>query len=152
MKIGSDIPLFLHNGNLFRVRGRGEIVEELTLKQNLYLIVILSGIKISTSFAYTTWDKLNIDSTAFTEQFLLSGSIEHLNSTFWLVLDKISPHLRTMKEILLSMKAPVVGVSGSGGALFIPFYCPEERDNFLKKINDTYLANQTVVFKEDLLI
>jgi len=152
LKIGSDIPLFLYNGNLFRVRGRGEIVEELTLKRNLYLIVILSGIKISTLTAYQTWDELNINSTNFTEQFLISGSIEHLNSAFWFVLDRISPPLRTIKEILLSMNAPVVGVSGSGGTLFIPFYCPGERDNFLKKINDSYLANQMVVFKEDLLI
>lgn len=152
LKIGSDVPLFLHKGNFFRVRGRGEIIEELTLKQNLHLIIILTGIQISTSLAYQTWDELNIDSTIFTELFLSSGSIEHLSSAFWFVLDKISPPLRTIKEILLSMNAPVVGVSGSGGTLFLPFYNPEERDEFIKKINDSHLFNQMVAFKEDLLI
>ncbi len=152
LKIGSDVPLFLKKGSYFRMRGRGEIVEEFILKQNLYLIVILTGINISTSVAYRAWDELNIDSTTYTEQFLSSGNIEHLGSAFWFVLDRISSPLRTIKEVLLSMNAPVVGVSGSGGTLFLPFHCPEERENFNKKITDSYLFRQMLVFKEDLLI
>lgn len=137
LEIGSDVPIFLNDLSLLRVRGRGEIIEAVPNYINLHLIIILTGINISTVRAYCLWDKYigkRTNFTQFTENFLNSTKIDNLGNSFLTVIAKEFPQINYLRNILLDNGAPSVCLSGSGGTIFVPFDDSEKAKTFLKNI------------------
>jgi len=56
-RIGSDVPLFFHSP-LCIVRGRGEQIEDLTVRLGGWVALILPGFQLATPDVYAAWDRL----------------------------------------------------------------------------------------------
>ncbi len=134
MQIGSDVPLFVRKGGWMRITGRGEIIEELPLDLSLFLVIVLTRINISTKQAYSFWDEKVNEYTSYTENFLSSLTINDLGNSFFPIVEKRFPEIQSLKGILLNEGAPAIGLSGSGGTLFVPFSNIIEANSFYKKI------------------
>lgn len=59
-RIGSDVPLFFH-APLCIVRGRGAQIEDLSLRVEGHIVLILPNMRSSTPAVYAAWDRLARD-------------------------------------------------------------------------------------------
>lgn len=133
-ELGSDIPFFFYKGQAF-VSGRGEIVEETSFPVDYNIIVVSTGIPVSTVQSYKALNlKLTTNkSTSTLETYYgLEGYIELLNELrngFETTQFKCTPNLLAIKEQLLKSGALLARMSGTGPAMFGIFLenCKRER-------------------------
>ena len=55
-RIGSDVPLFLHDGSVV-IRGRGELIEQVPLSRGYWIGLIAPGFGLPTADVYRAFDK-----------------------------------------------------------------------------------------------
>ena len=133
-ELGSDIPFFFYKGQAF-VSGRGEIVEETNFPVDYNIIVVSTGIPVSTVQSYKALNlKLTTNKSASTLETYdgLEGYIEllkELRNGFEAIQFKRTPNLLAIKEQLLKSGALLARMSGTGPAMFGIFLdnCKRER-------------------------
>ena len=133
-ELGSDIPFFFYKGQAF-VSGRGEIVEETSFPVDYNIIVVSTGIPVSTVQSYKALNlKLTTNkSTSTLETYYgLEGYIELLNELrngFEATQFRRTPNLLAIKEQLLKSGALLARMSGTGPTMFGIFLenCKRER-------------------------
>lgn len=121
--LGSDVPLFLH-GPLSVVRGRGEIVEELSLPVRLAAALVLPDLCCATPAVYARLDQLPPPPPRPPLREVLDtlGSASHAMTVLFNDLEAAAfdllPQLRTLSEQVTALAGAPVRLTGSGAALF----------------------------------
>ncbi len=120
-QIGSDVPFFVFPGVSAIAEGRGEILSPISLPEKWYLLVN-PGIRISTAWAYSRFDKVKNILTNGKNSF----RIFNLNKRSFFKglsndLEKVSmeeyPLLNTIKSALKRSGAVSAVMSGSGSTI-----------------------------------
>ncbi len=123
LEIGSDLPFFFSHGQAL-VRGRGEIVEEISLPLNYWLLLVNPGIAISTAASYAA---LKMDLTKRQDGFSLPdcrdvqalvGALQLSGNDFEGVHRESCPVLESVRATLLDSGALLARMSGSGPTMF----------------------------------
>ncbi|MDD5006209.1 MAG: 4-(cytidine 5'-diphospho)-2-C-methyl-D-erythritol kinase [Candidatus Omnitrophica bacterium] len=159
--IGSDVPLFMAEGSFLLGSERGNKVSKISKTDNLKLwhILIASGIKVSTPYAYSLFDKhyvrgegefrgsslskrlrltippygANIVTCA-----LLKRDVSLLNyysyNSFENLVIKQFPKLARLKGVLEDIAHDFVHMSGSGSALFMTFSNRKGAEYLIRKM------------------
>lgn len=139
--LGSDVPFFFTGGTALGI-GRGTEIEEIEDITEQFMIIVTPNINISTPLAFS---KLNAPYlTNFSPKSILKicrDEVEKLKSQqetpindFELVIYKIEPELKRIKEKLLKCGAKNVLMSGSGASIFSIFENEETRQATLKAL------------------
>ena len=142
-KIGADIPFFLYGGHCL-VEGIGEKVTPLKIPEDEQYVIIaqLPYIKISTPWAYSQWDKLQI--TNYESNVPIEGDTQKKSplrglggvneNDFEKVIFQHFPDLRELKEFFLQSGANRANMTGSGSAIYGIFAEKETAQKCLEKI------------------
>lgn len=138
--IGSDVPFFL-NSPVAIVRGRGDVIEPLTMNHTYKIIIIKPDISVSTAWAYNQLQRDSEYSYKSKIEPFTKGLIEadfkaikrHGINDFEKVIFSKHPELEDIKKKLLNIGADYAMMSGSGSAIYGVF-----KDSNYKKAYDTY--------------
>lgn len=129
-KTGSDVFFFMHcdeeGKGAALVSGRGEIVEKIDSRTDLYLLLIFPRVGSNTKEAYSKvdayladGDKLNYPSLKELESiYRLPPDKWIFNNTFYLALKNQIPELEKALEELKKTDAVYTALSGSGSTVF----------------------------------
>ena len=123
LRLGSDIPFFFSRGQAL-VSGRGEIVEETNFPVNYQIIVVSTGISVSTAQSYEALNlKLTTNKSAFTlepycESDVYIELLSGVKNDFEAIQFEFTPRLMAIKEELLKRGALLARMSGSGPTMF----------------------------------
>ena len=121
--LGSDIPFFFSRGQAL-VSGRGDITEETEFPVDYKIVVVSTGIPLSTAQSY---DALNLKLTeiksayTFEACYGLEGYFDLLSglvNDFEAIQFERTPKLLVVKENLLQCGAKLARMSGSGSTMF----------------------------------
>lgn len=127
LEVGSDVPFFLLGGTA-RGEGRGEILEPLPPPPTAAWVLILPDFRISTAEAFRALPPRLTSSeqqTKLQEAAVISGNfkvfVENVVNDLEVGVVRIQPRLARIKRDALRRGAAVVGLSGSGSAMFAVF-------------------------------
>jgi 4-diphosphocytidyl-2-C-methyl-D-erythritol kinase len=134
-QLGSDCPFFIENKPSLAT-GKGEILQEININlKGKYLLLIKSGIHISTAQAYSMV-KAEQSKTRLTE--IVSKPLEQwtglLKNDFEETVFEAHPELEEIKNNLYHLGADYASMTGSGSAVFGIF----NKQPVLKNINPKY--------------
>jgi len=123
LRLGSDIPFFFSSGQA-RVTGRGEIIKEISLPTDYWLMLVNPGQKVSTATSYSSL-KLNLTNSEKTVSFIncrttgdLIKSLNKLSNDFEGNHLKSFPAHDRIKGGLLRLGAGIARMSGTGATFF----------------------------------
>jgi 4-diphosphocytidyl-2-C-methyl-D-erythritol kinase len=129
VKLGADVPFFL-NCRPSLARGTGDILEPIPNWPELWYIIIVPPIKISTSWAYRNLKlELTTDEYAYIYNLLKKGvyNISHiLENDLEKVTSTSFPIINTLKKSLMDAGAEGAIMSGSGPSVFGIFLTHEK--------------------------
>lgn len=123
--LGSDIP-FLVEGGTALIRGRGEIVEEMSWKGVVFYVLAYPEIEISTAWAYDQIGSILTEDTPYFN-FIVSlsgGCVDHdrlfevLENDFTPVVDRAYPIVAELRSQLDQVGARATSMSGSGSTVY----------------------------------
>ena len=124
VKIGADVPFFLHNKPA-RCLGIGDEIKTVNVKNNYYVLLVKPERGCSTKDVYTLCDKVhnwphgNVEDVI---KALEDGDDELLAKSAFNVLEqssiKMVPEIQTIKDELKALGFKIVLMSGSGSAVF----------------------------------
>lgn len=122
--IGSDVPFFIESKPA-RCRGKGEIAEPITIKNNYYVIIVKPEEGCSTKEVYTKFDDApkyspaNIDNVI---KALAEGDDDLLEKSMGNSLQDVAislvPEIQKIIDILKNKGLKLVMMTGSGSAVF----------------------------------
>lgn len=126
--VGSDVPFCLHGGPAW-MRGRGEVIEAVTLPGTIPVLVGVAPFPIETAAVYRAWDELGgpRSDRVVPPPGRLSGLVTELANDLEPAAEHIEPQLRPFREAFESAAGARALLAGSGSACWIPFEDPEER-------------------------
>jgi 4-diphosphocytidyl-2-C-methyl-D-erythritol kinase len=126
-KIGSDVPFFLHSGDLALGLGRGEKITPWPNLPKRSILLVNPGFPVSTKSAYEalarplTWKAPDGSTLALSRRpekwSDLSGLLEPQND-LQEVVERLHPEIAAIRKSLLSLGASIAQMSGSGGTVF----------------------------------
>lgn len=132
-RLGSDVPFFLHGGMAY-VTGKGEVVAPLPNTAPWWVLLVLPGIHIATSTAYST---LGITESRAPKNFdeRVAQVIdnydtlrEYFTNDFELPISRQHPELSTISSRLVASGASYASMSGSGSTMFGLFTSVEKAE------------------------
>ena len=134
-QLGADVPFFIRGG-MAGATGIGEKLMPIDHKQNIYIVVVVPQISISTGWAYTNL-KIRLTNTKnnfnlahfFRMQNELSKWRSSIRNDFEPLVFGNHKKLRMIKERLYAVGAKYASLSGSGSALYGIFDRQEEAHN-----------------------
>ncbi|MFC1658478.1 4-(cytidine 5'-diphospho)-2-C-methyl-D-erythritol kinase [Candidatus Omnitrophota bacterium] len=134
-RLGSDVPFFLHNRSFAFAKQRGDKIDGLSLPVQLWHVVVVPPVKISSAIIYKEWDKL-AESTQgqrlgltkpqtvikILKKAVLSKDISALGRLLFNSLEQASaalyPVINKIKKVLSELGLEATLMSGSGPAVF----------------------------------
>lgn len=143
-KIGSDVPFFFSSGQA-EVTGRGEIIKNISIPSDYYLILIKPELSISTAESYSG---LKMDLTSSTEDIKLfcykdfremASDLSEIENDFEKEQMKSFPVLEKVKDVLKNAGADLVRMSGSGPTIYGLFRDMPEGDGLKQIIRSGWL-------------
>lgn len=151
-EIGSDVPFFLTNIPA-RVRGQGEKIEPIFVKNDYYVLVVKPLAGLSTQKVYEKSDELTLEKVDIEAviKALKEGDDATLAKVMKNALEQpafeLLPEVAEIKERMLALGLQMVLMSGSGSAVF----ALSTDKNILKKaswvLEKTHDVELTKVFK-----
>ena len=123
--LGSDIP-FLVEGGTALLRGRGEILEELSWEGAVFYVLAYPDVEISTAWAYGQFGPILTEDTPYF-RFIVSlsgGCVDHgrlfevLENDFTTAVDRTYPIVAELRSQLDRVGARVTSMSGSGSTVY----------------------------------
>ena len=123
--LGSDIP-FLVEGGTALLRGRGEILEELSWEGAVFYVLAYPDVEISTAWAYGQFGPILTEDTPYFK-FIVSlsgGCVDHdrlfevLENDFTTAVDRTYPIVAELRSQLDRVGARVTSMSGSGSTVY----------------------------------
>ena len=149
LELGSDIPFFFSSGQA-EVRGRGEVITNIPLPVDYYILLVTPPMSISTADSYR---RLNLDLTSAGEGIKLKrcadfadlvARIRDIGNDFEDFHLKSYSVLGEIRDILRKAGAVLVRMSGSGPTMFGLYEELPEMDNLRAQIRENwyvYLAH-----------
>ena len=128
--LGSDSG-YLLTGGYARLKGRGEIVEELSLKNKLYMVIIPADGGVNTAECFKLCDSLSqeiVPNGADRLITALEGGFydrTHFYNALYKPATVLNKNVANAYEDLLSLSPRAVCMSGSGSSVFAIFDTPE---------------------------
>lgn len=128
-ELGMDIPFFIKRGTVY-AEGRGEkLFPLITAGIPLYIVLVNPGIRISTKWAYDTFDKekklelntIDVDIDSYINQketILLSEIRKYIYNRFDSIICKEYPIISRIKDHLKELGAFNATISGSGPTVY----------------------------------
>jgi 4-diphosphocytidyl-2-C-methyl-D-erythritol kinase len=120
-EVGSDVPFCVQGGAAW-MRGRGEIVEPITLPTGLAFIVAIPPFRLSTPDVYKAWDKLGGPQSERTVpaprriQHIVSELVNDLEPA----AEVLEPRMREFRASLEAATGAPALLAGSGSAYVVP--------------------------------
>jgi 4-diphosphocytidyl-2-C-methyl-D-erythritol kinase len=129
LRIGSDVPFFIHDVNFALASGRGERIEPLkTLKSlKFWHVLVVPKIHVSTPLIYKKWDSFSgLTKPKYDVKLLIfalkKGKVsiiaESLFNSLEAVTAKIYPEVKLVKREFIECGVNSNLMSGSGAAVF----------------------------------
>ncbi len=137
LEVGADVPFCLQGGTKL-VKGKGEIVEEITEMPGCFFILAVLPQQISTAEMYQRYDEKEIKSELDLKPIvkaLLERNLEKIchsmGNIFEKVIAPIVPEVDIVKKEALEKKALSAQMSGSGPTVFAVVKNKEDGDSLL---------------------
>lgn len=118
--VGSDVPFCLIGGRC-RVRGRGEIVEELPILPKMWFVLVAPDVSVSTKWAYEEYDRWSLRVRGGLKPRpspSLEPPSEIMHNDFEEAISEKFPIIAEIKRKLLKAGAISASMSGSGPSVF----------------------------------
>ena len=133
--LGSDVPFCLHGGPAW-MRGRGEVIEALTLPEAIRVLVVVPPFAIETAAVYRAWDELGgpRGDRVLPPPGRLSGLVSELANDLEPAAEHVEPQLGPFREALEAAVGAPALLAGSGSACWMPFDDPEERNQAANRV------------------
>ena len=154
--LGSDVPFFFYNVPA-RVRGAGEIVDPIYVKNDYYVLIVKPKQGLSTSQVYQESDKYTLKTYDINKVLtaLSNGDDELLANSIGNSLEDVSMTLlddiKTIKEEMKQLGLKIVMMSGSGSSVFAMSANKKEIKKayyyFIKKYPDNEIEFTSVLKK-----
>ena len=152
-KLGADVAVFIRS-NSSLVEGIGEKIKTLSSLPLFYYVVLYPKFGVSTEDVYNKWDELNNKQHAAREHLNIDDVIKKFsNSKTKLELYndleipafELYPELKSIKDLMSSMDAESVLMTGSGSSIFAVFRDGEHSQDFFNYLStndkfDCFLA------------
>jgi 4-diphosphocytidyl-2-C-methyl-D-erythritol kinase len=120
-EVGSDVPFCVRGGAAW-MRGRGEIIEPITLPTGLAFVVAIPPFRLSTPDVYQAWDKLGGPRSPRPVpaprriQHLVSDLVNDLEPA----AEALEPRMREFRAALEAATGAPALLAGSGSAYVVP--------------------------------
>ena len=129
--LGSDVPVFITDAPWVVVEGRGGKIRGFSPDFIFFAVVIFPGFGIKTEFAYQKWKPSLTHSECWDKIKLCSGNdvnMDFLKKYSYNVFEKIvrDKRLSSLKNNLKNSHAEIIGMSGTGSALYAVFSAGDE--------------------------
>lgn len=150
--LGADVPFFI-KCKPARMRGIGEILDPITVKNNYHVLIVKPHEGLSTKTVFNKADELDlkvgniedvIKALEIGDDDLLASSI--VNSLEDAAVSLI-PEIKRIKEILLSFGLKIVGMTGSGSSVVALSQDKKLLKKVEKELENTYQVELTRVIK-----
>lgn len=138
-QIGSDIPFFLSSGQAL-VRGRGEIIEPITIYRDYWLVLARPEVKVSTQWAYQnlkinlTKVKNEVNLKVLENPNVFFEALPHFENDLEEVVSVKYPIIRRIKDILENSGAVKSSMSGSGPTVYGVFERKPKAEEVARKL------------------
>ena len=149
--LGSDVPLFIGNPASI-IKGRGEIIEPLKIRNDYKIILVYPGFSISSKDAYKWWD---LESNSNKRKQAIVGNLKNMYeqntienwqffNSFGKIIDKKYPVIRKIKKYLRNEGAVYSELTGSGAAVIGIFKENAAIDHVINKLKKQYSTVQLI--------
>ncbi len=136
-RLGADVPFFIY-GRPAVARGIGEILTPVRVPAELWFLLLIPSVRISTAWAYRQYDLLageNKPGTPLPDSFADARSLARvMRNDLELPAFAHYPEIARMKERLLEEGAQGALMSGSGSVVFGLFGGPDDAGRVERKI------------------
>ena len=153
-QLGSDVPFFLF-GPAAICSGRGEIVEPLEIRCSKSILLILTGIEISTASVYRQYrhePAITRAAMMDVQRLLDEHDLDALGAMGVNGLTdttmRLSPELAELRKSIENVGIGPVHMSGSGSSLFV-VGSPEDTAKWHRELADRNIAESTVLTFQD---
>jgi 4-diphosphocytidyl-2-C-methyl-D-erythritol kinase len=118
---GSDVPFCVRGGAAW-MRGRGELLEPVTVPQRIGFLVAIPPFRLSTPDVYKAWDKLGGPHAERVVQAprQLAGLTRELVNDLEPAAEALEPRLREFREALEKAAGGPALMAGSGSTYVVP--------------------------------
>lgn len=154
-EVGSDVPFFLKNVPA-RVRGIGEIVEPIEVKNSYYVLIVKPSTGLSTEKVYVKSDEYKLDVTDIDQVIdaLKKGDDDKLAKYMANSLEKpaidLLPEIQILKDKLRKIGCKMVLMSGSGSSVFAISQDKKILQKAYQSLENDYEVELTKVLKGDM--
>jgi 4-diphosphocytidyl-2-C-methyl-D-erythritol kinase len=133
--LGSDVPFCLHGGPAW-MRGRGEVIEALTLPEAIRVLVVVPPFAIETAAVYRAWDELGgpRSDRVLPPPDGMAHLVAELANDLEPAAEHVEPQLGPFREALEAAVGTPALLAGSGSACWIPFADLEERNQAANRV------------------
>ena len=153
-EVGADVSVFIRSTTSL-VEGIGERITPLVDFPVLHYVVVYPRIQVSTKDVYEKWDELNPASLVTTNNTDIDNIIVsfsnpenkiELRNDLELPAFELHPEIKSLKDLLKSLEAEAVLMSGSGSSVFAVFREQEQAKDLFDYLNtnsefDSFLAS-----------
>jgi len=147
--LGSDVPFFLAGGAAW-MRGRGEVLERVTLRPGLPMLVVMPAFPVATVDVYRAWDELGgpRSSRSVPSPAPLAGLVPELVNDLELAAEHVEPRLGPLRERIENATGSGAILAGSGPTYVVladdPVGLPERAQELSDAIGAPVVAGATV--------
>ena len=120
-EVGSDVPFCVQGGAAW-MRGRGEIVEPITLPTGLAFVVAIPPFRLSTPDVYKAWDKLGGPQSqrVVPAPRRIQHVVRELVNDLEPAAEALEPRMREFRAALEAATGAPALLAGSGSAYVVP--------------------------------
>jgi 4-diphosphocytidyl-2-C-methyl-D-erythritol kinase len=120
-EVGSDVPFCVRGGAAW-MRGRGEIIEPVTLPTGLAFVVAIPPFRLSTPDVYKAWDKLGgpRSSRVVPAPRRIQHVVSELVNDLEPAAERLEPRMREFRAALEAATGAPALLAGSGSAYVVP--------------------------------
>jgi len=126
-ELGADVP-FCYQGGMALCEGIGEIISHIDLKDNDFphIVIANDGTQVNTGEAYSSLNRdleINHENMSKKEKLIdcLKGNVENWKNTFFNDFESpvftTHPHLKDLKDEMITCKSDFTMMSGSGSSI-----------------------------------
>ena len=150
--LGADVPFFIKCVPA-RMRGIGEILDPIVVKNNYYVLVVKPHDGLSTKVVFDKADEIELKTGNIEDviKALETGDDDLLASSIVNSLEEpavsIIPEIGRIKEILRSFGLKIVGMTGSGSSVVALSQDKKLLKKVEKELENTYQVELTRVLK-----
>ena len=121
LSIGSDVPFCFSGGSAW-MRGRGELLEPVSLAPDLPLLVVIPPFRLSTLKVFAAWDSLGINKSSrkIPAPDPISMVIPELFNDLELAAELVEPRLSDFRVQVEKISEMPAVLAGSGSAYIVP--------------------------------